>query len=220
MNDYGSDAGSMIPQTQAAGSVGGGGYLSEISFLVVDDNEFDRYIARDVLKALGARHLLYAKDGAEALEILKTNTIDMVILDWKMPILDGIEFTHFVRNSPDSPDPFLPIIMMTSYSELTSVMYARDAGVTEYLIKPCSAKQILSRIRSIVENPREFVKTKNFFGPSRRRHKKKDFAGEEKRGAPITPEKKAPEPQDIFKKNMAQEEVDKYFGGANPGEYK
>lgn len=196
----------------------GGGYLSQIMFLVVDDNEFARYIARDVLKALGARKIIYAKDGAEALDILKTTDVDIVVLDWNMPIVDGIEFTRFIRNSDDSPNKFLPIIMMTGYSELSNVMYARDAGVTEYLIKPCSAKQFLSRIRSIVENPRSFVKTETFFGPDRRRHKKKVYEGKEKRGDVASVTKKEPEKLDIHKKAIPQKDVDNYFGGANEGE--
>lgn len=196
----------------------GGGYLSQLSFLIVDDNEFARYIARDVLKALGARKLNYAKDGAEALDILKTAQTDIVVLDWNMPIMDGIEFTRFVRNSEDSPDPFLPIIMMTGYSELSNVMYARDAGVTEYLIKPCSATQFLSRIRAIVENPRSFVRTETFFGPDRRRHRKKAFKGDEKRGETPPLKKKEPEKDDIHKKAIPQKDVDNYFGGANAGE--
>jgi len=217
MNTYDADPESLVARARKSERKGRG-YLAEVSFLAVDDNDFDRHLSRDVLKALGSRHVACAKDGAEALEILKTNATDIVILDWKMPILDGIEFTRFVRNSDDSPNPFLPIIMMTAYSELSHVMFARDAGVTEYLIKPCSATQILSRIRSVVENPRSFVKTESFFGPDRRRHKKKEFDGDEKRGAPSVAADKKPEALDIHKKNMPQKDVDKYFGGANPDE--
>jgi len=145
-------------------------------------------------------------------------TICKLILDWKMPIVDGIEFTRLVRNSDDSRDPFLPIIMMTGYSELTNVMYARDVGVTEYLIKPCSPKQILSRIRSVVENPRSFVKTETFFGPCRRRHKMKNFGGDEKRGSTPAAAKQEVEAFDIHKKAMPQKDVDKFFGGVNDDE--
>ncbi len=217
MNSFDGSADSL--RTRAVKSRrGGGGYLAEIEFLVVDDNEFARYITRDILKALGARSIEFAKDGAEALAMLKTISIDIVFLDWKMPVLDGIEFTRIVRNSDDSPDQFLPIIMMTGYSELSNVMYARDAGVTEYLIKPCSAAQMLSRIRSIIESPRSFVKTSKYFGPCRRRHKKKDFNGAEKRGAVPIATEQGPEAMDIHEKAIPQKDVDKYFGGANPDE--
>ncbi len=218
MNGY--DNGSDDLKFRASkGQREGGGYLSNIPFLVVDDNEFARYIARDVLKALGVRKIVYAKDGAQALEVLKTADIDIVLLDWNMPIVDGIEFTRFIRTSDDSPNKFLPIIMMTGYSELSHVMYARDAGVTEYLIKPCSAKQLLSRIRAVVENPRSFVRTETYFGPDRRRHKKKKYEGKEKRGEVLTSQKKGePDKLDIHKKEMPQKEVDNYFGGANADE--
>ncbi len=217
MTSFDGSADSLRTRAVRAGRRGGG-YLSEIEFLVADDNEFSRHIARDVLKALGAQSIVFAKDGAEALSMLKTMSIDIVFLDWKMPIMDGIEFTRIIRNSDDSPDQFLPIIMMTGYSELSHVMYARDAGVTEYLIKPCSATQMLSRVRSVIESPRSFVKTSKFFGPCRRRHKKKDFDGNEKRGVAPVATKQAPEAMDIHKKAMPQKDVDKYFGGANPDE--
>lgn len=160
-----------------------GGYLSEIEFMVAEDNDFARKIVRDVLKALGAGHTRYATDGAEALNMAKSYPIDIALIDWNMPVIDGLEFTNFIRKSPDSPNPFLPIIMISSYSEHPRVIEARDAGVNEYLVKPFSAAQLLKRIQIIVENPRPFVRTENFFGPDRRRRTKSGYMGEERRVA-------------------------------------
>ena len=161
-----------------------GGYLSEIEFLVAEDNDFARRIVRDVLKALGARNVRYAKDGAEALNIAKLFPIDIALIDWDMPLIDGIEFTEFIRQSQDSPNPFLPIIMMTAHSEHPKVIEARDKGVNEYLIKPFSAAQLLKRIQMVVENPRPFVRTEEFFGPARRRRRHNSgYKGDERRTA-------------------------------------
>lgn len=159
----------------------GRGYLSEIEFLVAEDNEFARKIVRDMLKALGARGPRYAKDGVEALNMAKIYPIDIALVDWDMPVVDGIEFTEFIRHSDDSPNPFLPIIMMTAFSEVPRVIEARDKGVNEYLIKPFSAAQLLKRIQMVVEHPRPFVRTDNFFGPDRRRRSKSNYKGEERR---------------------------------------
>ncbi len=161
----------------------GQGYLSEIEFLVAEDNEFARKIVRDILKALGARRPHFAPNGAEALEIVKHYPIDVALVDWDMPLVDGIEFVDFIRHSDDSPNPFLPIIMMTAYSEHPRVIEARDKGVNEYMIKPFSAAQLLKRIQMVVEHPRPFVRTEAYFGPDRRRRIKSTYKGQERRVA-------------------------------------
>lgn len=144
-------------------------YLKKISFLVVDDNDFMRTIVRRILASLGAETIHEATDGADALKLLKVVVPDIVILDWRMTPLDGIEFTQFIRRGEDSPNPFLPIIMMTGYSAFQHVMDARDAGVNEFLVKPVSAQRLFSRIQAVIERPRSFVRTQTYFGPDRRR---------------------------------------------------
>jgi len=157
------------------------GYLRKVSFLVAEDNEFARGIVREVLKALGATRIHYAGDGREALQTCHDFNIDIALVDWEMPVLNGLDFLKMIRTSSSSPDPYLPIIMMTAHGEYNYVLRARDAGVTEYLIKPYSAKQILSRLRAVIENPRDFVKTPTYFGPDRRRRNDPKYKGQERR---------------------------------------
>lgn len=158
-----------------------GGYLRKVSFLVAEDNEFARGIVREVLKALGATRIHYVGDGREGLQICHDFNIDIALVDWKMPVLSGLDFLKAIRTASNSPDPYLPVIMMTAHSEYNYVLRARDAGVTEYLIKPYSAKQILSRLRAVIENPRDFVKTSTYFGPDRRRRNDPNYKGQERR---------------------------------------
>lgn len=128
-----------------------------------------RAITSAVLQSAGIRKLREAADGAAALEILRDHAVDLVIVDFNMFPLDGVEFTRLVRNSPDSANPYLPIIMMTGHSEKTRVYEARDAGVNEFVVKPITAKAILDRIQAVIFRPRPFVKTEGYFGPDRRR---------------------------------------------------
>jgi CheY-like chemotaxis protein len=86
-----------------------------------------------------------------------------------MAPMDGLALTRFLRTSPASPDPFLPIIMITGFADRERVHAARDAGVTEFLVKPISAAALFSRIYSIIANPRPFVRIGGYFGPDRRR---------------------------------------------------
>jgi response regulator RpfG family c-di-GMP phosphodiesterase len=90
-----------------------------------------------------------------------------------------------VRNAPDSPNPFIPIIMVSGYSSKECVNAARDAGVTEFLAKPVSSKAILSRLVAVIESPRPFVRTKTYFGPCRRRRIDPFYKGPERRASEL-----------------------------------
>jgi two-component system, chemotaxis family, chemotaxis protein CheY len=158
--------------------------LERLQFLIVDDNKHMRALVKTILNALGVRHYLEATDGAAALKELRHFPADIIICDWKMDPLDGVEFVKMVRTSDDSPNPFVPIIMLTGHTELSKVMEARDVGVHEFLAKPISAKKLYARIRAIIEHPRSFVRTKgmnSYFGPDRRRKQSPLYKGKERR---------------------------------------
>ena len=94
-----------------------------------------------------------------------------------MEPFDGIELTKKIRTDPRSPNPYVPIILMTGYSAQIRVMQARDTGVTEFLVKPFTAQDLYTRIEQVIEKPRQFVDTGEFFGPDRRRRVVKDYEG-------------------------------------------
>lgn len=155
--------------------------LSRINLLVVDDNVHMRLLVRNIVKALGVNEIEEAEDGASALKVLTHYSADIVIVDWNMQPLDGIEFTKLIRTSDDSPNIYVPIIMLTGHTELKRVTQARDAGVNEFLAKPVSAAKIYQRIKAILDNPRQFVRTPNYFGPDRRRRNDPMYSGPERR---------------------------------------
>ncbi|HZW16425.1 MAG TPA: response regulator [Brevundimonas sp.] len=169
--------------------------LAALQILLVDDNPHMRTIASAVLKSAGIRKVLEASDGGAGLQMLRQHAVDLAIVDYKMFPLDGVEFTRLVRNSPDSPNPYLPIIMMTGHSGKERVYAARDSGVTEFLVKPITAKAVLDRIHSVIWKPRPFVKTEGYFGPDRRRVAPPGYRGPFRRA---TDEAREPaEPADV-----------------------
>ena len=87
-----------------------------------------------------------------------------------------------IRQPDTSTNPSVPIIRVTGHAERRKVMEARDAGVTEFLVKPISAKGLYQRIASVVMVPRPFIKTSTYFGPCRRRTPNPNFGGIERRG--------------------------------------
>jgi CheY-like chemotaxis protein len=151
--------------------------LQALQVLLVDDNQHMRAITSAVLQSAGVRKVREAADGAAGLEVLREQAIDLAIVDFNMFPLDGVEFTRLVRNSPDTANPYLPIIMMTGHSEKSRVYEARDAGVTEFVVKPITAKAILDRIQAVIFRPRPFVKTDGYFGPDRRRTAASNYKG-------------------------------------------
>lgn len=143
--------------------------LSGIHVLVVDDNAHMRSIVVAILRGIGVGIVKEASDGADALDAMRNGVPDIVITDLNMSPIDGLDFCQMIRTAPDSPYPFVPIIMMTGHTERSKVAAARDAGVNEVLAKPISARSLLDRIVAVIDRPRPFVKTNNYAGPCRRR---------------------------------------------------
>lgn len=147
--------------------------LHKVHVLLVDDDVDMLRLLRGLLARVGLDNVSTATDGAEAITLLKErrigNDIDLIITDWNMEPMNGLELIRFIRTSSESPNPYLPIIMLSGRGEWTDVEKARDMGFSEYLIKPFNAKALFDRILLCIENPRAFVSTSTYKGPSRRR---------------------------------------------------
>ena len=155
--------------------------ISDISFLIIDDNAYMRSIIKTMLSGFGVRELYEASDAPEGFELFSSRPVDIIIIDLKMETLDGNEFVQLVRTAKDSPNPFVPIIMITAYTERKTVELARDCGVTELLSKPICARDLYMRVVEIMERPREFIHTSSFMGPDRRRNTESNYKGPERR---------------------------------------
>lgn len=155
--------------------------MQRLTVLIVDDNKHMITIVKTLLRGFGISHFIEANDAAEAFDLVRTEHIDFIIVDFLMDILDGTDFVRLVRTADDSPNPFVPIIMLTAYSERSKVIAARDAGVTEFCCKPVTAKELFRKVMSIVNSPRSFVRTNQYFGPDRRRMQSDHYRGPERR---------------------------------------
>jgi CheY-like chemotaxis protein len=142
--------------------------LDQIHILIVDDNRQMRFLVRSLLREFGFHRATEASDAVEAFEVLRHQSADLIITDLAMRPIDGIEFARLVRTAPDTPDPYVPIILMTGHSDRTRVRFARDAGVNTFLAKPVSAKSILLHVNAVIADRRPFVRSRSYFGPDRR----------------------------------------------------
>jgi PleD family two-component response regulator len=157
--------------------------LSKVRVLVLEDNSHMRKLLRGMLLAIGVGEVVESTDGATAFIKIKQVPVDFAVVDWEIYPVSGLEFVRKVRSDRDSPNPFLPIIMLTGHTERGRVTQARDIGITEFLAKPISAQSLAQRIEELVDRPRPYIRTPGYFGPCRRRKRGGIFLGQERRAS-------------------------------------
>jgi two-component system chemotaxis response regulator CheY len=142
--------------------------IEALKILVVDDDQHMRKVVRTMLAAIGARKVFEAGDAMAGLEIIRHYVPDLVIVDWEMPMIDGIKFVRMVRSPGDFPVPDVPIIMLTGHADRWRVLEAARAGAHEFLLKPVSTKVLQDRIMAILGSPRPLVMRGGSYGPAPR----------------------------------------------------
>ncbi|MCH7500153.1 MAG: response regulator [Nitrospinae bacterium] len=117
--------------------------------IVVDDSSVMRQIIKNNLKQLGFEqsNLVDAEDGEQAMKKLNEDTIDLVIADWNMPRMTGIDLLRAIR--ADGALKELPFMMVTSEADKEKIMEAVQAGVNQYIVKPFNATQLEEKIKEI-----------------------------------------------------------------------
>lgn len=143
--------------------------FKKISVLVVEANQEMYTLVKSVLNIFGVQQIFSAYGADKGFEKFCEVRPDLVIIDWLEDPNNGLRLTNLIRKNEKSPNPFTPIILMTGYSQKRRVLMARDSGITEFLVKPFTAKALYHKIEQIIEMPRNFVKSQQYFGPDRRR---------------------------------------------------
>ncbi len=139
----------MVRSRAPIGKAGGVG-MSEIRALIVDDSSVMRKIVERALRQAGLDALVVyeAGSGAEALEVLKSQTVDLILSDINMPTMDGLEFLRQIRAHNLAQD--VPVVMITTESSEEHVKQAIQAGARGYIRKPFTAEQVKERVLPLV----------------------------------------------------------------------
>ena len=153
----------------------------KLSILIVDDTEPMTELIKAVLQRLGIGKIITALNGERAFAVFCRENPDIVITDWHMSPVNGLELAEKIRLSSHSPNRMVPIIMLTGYGAKNRVIKARDLGITEFITKPFNAENLLKRISHTIHAPRDFILNDSFFGPSRRRKTLKNYNGPRRR---------------------------------------
>ena len=132
--------------------------ISETTVLVVEDRMHMRKIIRSILNGMGIKYVAEANDGRDALTKLKNvglqrqtdiRRFDLVICDWMMPSMTGVELLEVIRKDPHFIN--LPFIMLTAESDSECVTRALQSGVTDYILKPFTAKNLEAKVRTVLD---------------------------------------------------------------------
>ena len=144
--------------------------FSKVNVLVVESTPEMFKLFKNVLAMLEVpeRNIESAYSYEEGFEKFRNGKHDIVITDWLENPDKGIELIKEVRKSPESPNKFVPIIMTAGSGHLSRVIKSRDAGVSEYLVKPFAAYSLAVRLTRVIEKPKPFVVSDAYTGPERR----------------------------------------------------
>lgn len=122
---------------------------TSIKILIVDDFATMRRILKNILKQLGFKNLVEADDGTTAWDVLEGQTIDLIISDWNMPKMTGLELLKKVRGSESYKR--IPFLMVTAEAQKQNVIEAVQAGVSNYVVKPFTAEAISDKLEKILK---------------------------------------------------------------------
>jgi CheY-like chemotaxis protein len=139
-----------------------------MSVLVIDDTQFFRRVVVEMCEAFGFGVIKSVGSPTDALALLEKHSFDFVIIDYQMEPLDGIQATRMIRRAGGTNTIYVPIVMMTGRSDKSTLKAALEAGVTDFVAKPLSPKTLLSRLTSIIDRPKPFIRTPEYFGPDHR----------------------------------------------------
>ncbi|MEO5337505.1 MAG: response regulator [Magnetospirillum sp. WYHS-4] len=165
--------------------------LERVSILLVEDNRYVRNIIQDLLRHFRFGRVSVCSNGEEAIDFLKsmgsaampggTAALDIVISDLVMSPINGLLLLRWLRSAKESPNRFLPFIMLSGAADREYVNACRDLGGTEFLAKPFAVETVYRHILEVIDYPRQFVATQHYFGPDRRRRVLPPSDGHERR---------------------------------------
>lgn len=120
---------------------------TNMQVLVVDDFTAMRTIVKKFLVQLGVKDIVEADDGTTAVDLLKTQKVDLIISDWNMPEMTGLELLQHVRTDPGTED--IPFIMVITEAQRDDIILAVRAKVSQYIVKPFTAETLGEKLEEV-----------------------------------------------------------------------
>lgn len=118
--------------------------------LIVDDSTQMQRLVRQILESAGVGDTMLAGNGYEALDQVARRSFDVIIADWRMPEMDGLEFVSKLRADASKPNAKVPVVMLTGQGTVADVKTAVASGINGYVVKPCSPVALLTQIDKVL----------------------------------------------------------------------
>ena len=155
--------------------------LTNAVTMVVDDSSFGLDLTTEALRGFGIQTRYSCCNAGEAMEILKDNTVDLILVDCEMPGMDGHELVRWLRGSGLDPNAYVPVIMTAGHVRKSKVKAVRDCGANFLVTKPFSAASLLERLVWVARDTRPFLEAGDYKGPDRRLKEAEPRAEDERR---------------------------------------
>jgi CheY-like chemotaxis protein len=136
--------------------------------LLVDDNPQALEALNSMFRGFGVRKQFKATSGSEAMHIVKTQELDLIVIDSSMPDMDGYDFVRWLRREAPEASVFTPVIMLTGHAARGVVEKSRDSGANFVVSKPFTPEILLQRVFWVAKDERQMVLAQNYVGPDRR----------------------------------------------------
>jgi CheY-like chemotaxis protein len=160
--------------------------LHGVTTLLVDSDHFTRGLIAQMLRGFEMDTPTIYETGAAAKAHLQHHYSDLCLIEAVLPDMECSELIRWIRRQDKSPLRFIPIIVLTSYTQHRQVALARDAGANLVINKPVSPRALFDRIAWVAKSPRPFIETANYAGPDRRFRDVEPLDGKKKRETDFT----------------------------------
>jgi CheY-like chemotaxis protein len=144
--------------------------FKDVVALIVDRDPYARGLVGQMLRGFGISTILTAGNGQEAKELLAHHKPEVVFIEGELPDMPSGELIGWIRHNPDKSLRFLPIIVLSGYTQLRMVAGARDAGAHMVIRKPVSPQTLFDRLAWVANFDRPFMQSSAYAGPDRRFH--------------------------------------------------
>ncbi|MGE3623041.1 MAG: response regulator [Bdellovibrionales bacterium] len=177
--------------------------LEAIQVMVLEGSTRAADMLREVFVKLGFTNVFVVNDGYEGIRMMKQSPVHLIFTDWELKVrkkrklpsiqapegsasaealpVNGTDFVKRLRQSPHSPNPFVPVVMVVNDNSEDNLARIRDASVNEVISKPLDVEEMCKRIISLIDDTRYFITAENYKGPCRRRQASAPPDGAERR---------------------------------------
>ena len=136
--------------------------------MLIDDNPQALEALHSMFRGFGVRKQFKCGSGAEAMHVVKTQELDLIVIDSSMPDMDGYDFVRWLRRDAPDISKFTPVIMLTGHAARTMVEKSRDSGANFVVSKPFTPEVLLQRVFWVAKDERQMVVAEGYVGPDRR----------------------------------------------------